>query len=79
MVGNMTTDVFDPGLRRLALSLIKDALHQWNKSGAREAKDFLEGDMWPYIEWTGMDISDARLRRALRRHGLTPLDVAQDG
>jgi len=60
------------GMRRLALSVIKDALHQWNKNKSAEAKEFLEGDMHPFVEAAGLDLEDVQLRRALRKNGLVP-------
>ena len=60
------------GFQRLALDVIKDALHQWKKSGAKEAKEFLESDMRPFIECAGLEFDDMRLCRMLRANGLVP-------
>ena len=71
-----------PGYQCLALSVILDALRQWNKSGAPEAKKFLEGDMFPFLEAADLELDDVRLRQALINSGLVPLEVkkmAKDG
>ena len=60
------------GFQRLALDVIKDALHQWKKSGAKEAKEFLESDMRPFVEAAGLELDDMRLCRMLRANGLVP-------
>ena len=44
------------GFQRLALDVIKDALHQWKKSGAKEAKEFLL-----FMMGLGKKLSKARL------------------
>ena len=60
------------GFQRLALAVIKDAFHQWKKNKSEEAKEFLEGDMWPFIDASGMELDDMRLCRMLRANGLVP-------
>ena len=62
----------DAGFQRLALAVIKDALHQWKKSGAKEAKEFLESDMRPFVEAAGLEFDDTSLCRLLRANGLVP-------
>ena len=66
------------GHRRLALAVIRDALHQWNKRGALEAKEFLEGDMFPFLEAADLELDDVRLRRTLRKSGLVPLSDSEN-
>ena len=65
--------MLDVGFQRLALAVIKDALHQWKKTGSEEAKEFLEGDMFPFLEAADLELDDIRLRQALRQSGLVPL------
>jgi hypothetical protein len=48
--------MLDVGFQRLALAVIKDALHQWKKTGAEEAKEFLEGDMFPFLEAADLEL-----------------------
>ena len=64
--------MLDAGYRRLALAVIKDALHQWKKTGSEEAKEFLEGDMFPFIEAADLELDGLLLRRVLRANGLVP-------
>ena len=64
--------MLDVGFQRLALAVIKDALHQWKKTGSEEAKEFLEGDMFPFIEAADLELDGMLLRRVLRSNGLVP-------
>jgi hypothetical protein len=59
----------------LALAVIRDALHQWEKRGALEAKEFLESDMFPFLEAADLELGNIQLRQALRKSGLVPLEV----
>jgi hypothetical protein len=66
------------GHQRLALAVIRDALHQWDKRGAQEAREFLESDMFPFLDAADLELDDVRLRQALRKSGLVPLSDSEN-